>query len=37
VLCERIESLSRGGGGVAEPGDVTVVPSGSLGRSVTSI
>jgi hypothetical protein len=37
VLGERIESLSKGGGGVAKAGGVTVVPSGSLGRSVTSI
>lgn len=37
VLWERIESLSRGAGGVAEAGDVTAVPSGSWGRSVTSI
>jgi hypothetical protein len=37
VLGERIESLSSGGGGVADAGETTAVPSGSWGRSVTSI
>lgn len=35
-LADRIESFSMGGGGVADPGESTAVPSGNCGRSGTT-
>lgn len=35
-LADLIESFSIGGGGVADPGESTAVPSGNWGRSGTT-